>query len=106
MAQVTFLGFAGETWKGEGGNGTTVMDLAKALGVDGIVAECGGACACATCRVVLDDNWFAIVGPPNPDESEMLNMAEHSSPSSRLSCQIRLSDALDGLQVRTPQQQG
>jgi ferredoxin, 2Fe-2S len=106
MAQVTFIGFDSETWEGEGANGTTVMELARTLGVDGIVAECGGACACATCQVVLDEGWFAIVGPPNPDEAEMLNMAEHTSPTSRLSCQIRLSDALDGLQVRTPLQQG
>lgn len=106
MANVTFIGSDGERHEGEGDDGTSLMELAKKLGVDAIVAECGGACACATCRVELDDAWFAIVGPPGEEESEMLEMAEHTSPQSRLSCQIQLSSELDGLQVQTPDRQG
>lgn len=106
MAKVTFIGNDGRQWEGEGADGTTLMELARAIGFDGIVAECGGVCACATCQVILDDTWLAVLGEPRAAEAEMLEMAEHGTPATRLACQIPLSAELDGLIVRVPQQQG
>jgi 2Fe-2S ferredoxin len=86
--------------------GATVMETAIRNSVPGIVAECGGACSCATCHVHVDDAWIAKVGPPSPMEEDMLDFAFDVRPTSRLSCQIKVTDELDGLIVRTPTQQG
>jgi len=86
--------------------GATVMETAIRNSVPGIVAECGGACSCATCHVHVDDAWTAKVGPPSPMEEDMLDFAFDVRPNSRLSCQIKVTDELDGLIVRTPTQQG
>ena len=74
--------------------------------VPGIEAECGGACACATCHVYVDEAWAAKTGEPSPMEEDMLDFAFDVQPNSRLSCQIKVTEALDGLVVRTPEQQG
>jgi 2Fe-2S ferredoxin len=86
--------------------GTTVMENAIKNGVPGIVAECGGACSCATCHVHVDEAWKEKVGPPSPMEEDMLDFAFDVRPTSRLSCQIKVTDELDGLVVHTPAQQG
>ena len=86
--------------------GATVMETAIRNSVPGIVAECGGACSCATCHVHVDAAWTAKVGPPSPMEEDMLDFAFDVRPNSRLSCQIKVTDELDGLIVRTPTQQG
>jgi ferredoxin, 2Fe-2S len=106
MVEATFLCPDGTAVQGRGAEDTTLMELAKSLGIAGIVAECGGACACATCQVVCDEHWFAVVGPPNENETEMLEMAASTSLTSRLSCQIRLAPELDGLVVSVPEEQG
>ncbi|MFF5372963.1 2Fe-2S iron-sulfur cluster-binding protein [Streptomyces sp. NPDC013187] len=86
--------------------GTVLMQAAVSHGVDGIVAECGGNASCATCHVYVDDRHTELVGPPNDVEDEMLDFtAAERRPSSRLSCQVQLSDALDGLVVRVPEEQ-
>jgi 2Fe-2S ferredoxin len=78
--------------------GETLMEAARRAGVAGIVAECGGACSCATCHVYLDAGWFAKVGAPDQVEEEMLDMVDHiRRPTSRLSCQIRLHEGLSGI---------
>ena len=78
----------------------TLMEVGRAHGVEGILADCGGACACATCHVYVDADWWEKVGPPDDVEAEMLDMvSDLAKPNSRLSCQIRLNDALDGLKV-------
>ncbi len=78
--------------------GETLMEAAKRAGVAGIVAECGGACSCATCHVFIDELWFSKVGDPDQVEEEMLDMVDHiRRPTSRLSCQVRLHDGLSGL---------
>jgi 2Fe-2S ferredoxin len=74
--------------------------------VPGIEAECGGACACATCHVYVDEAWSGAVGKAGPMEEDMLDFAYDIRPNSRLSCQIKVSDALDGLVVRVPERQG
>ena len=86
--------------------GATVMETAIRNSVPGIVAECGGACSCATCHVHVDEAWSEKVGPPSPMEEDMLDFAFDVRPTSRLSCQIKVTDEFDGLIVRTPTQQG
>lgn len=82
------------------------MEAAVKHNVPGIDAECGGACACATCHVYVDEAWQAAVGDPAPMEEDMLDYASDVRPSSRLSCQIRITPALDGLILHTPERQG
>jgi len=83
-----------------------VMETAIINGVPGIVAECGGACSCATCHVYVDDAWTDVVGGPSPMEEDMLDFAFEVKPNSRLSCQIKVRDEIDGLLVRVPARQG
>ncbi len=85
--------------------GSTVMENAIRNAVPGIEAECGGACACATCHVYVDDGWRDATGEPGPMEEDMLDFAYDVRPTSRLSCQIKVSDALDGLIVTIPERQ-
>ena len=89
----------------EGRDGWTVMEILRDGGLD-IAAECGGACACATCHVYVADEWSEIVGKPSQMEEDMLDFAFEVRPTSRLSCQIKVSPALDGLKVTTPGKQG
>lgn len=79
--------------------GSTVMENAIRNSINGIVAECGGACACATCHVYVDEAWFDQLPPPSDDEEDLLFSTLDKKPTSRLSCQILLSDELDGLRV-------
>ncbi|PTM95297.1 2Fe-2S iron-sulfur cluster-binding protein [Mycoplana dimorpha] len=87
-------------------NGTTVMENAVRNSIPGIEAECGGACACATCHVYVDEEWSTAVGAPEAMEEDMLDFAYDVRPTSRLSCQIKMSEALDGLVVYVPERQG
>ena len=105
MPHVTFISPAGAERVVEGDIGQSVMELAKRGGVEGIVGECGGCAACATCHVYVDPAWQEAVGPASGDEADMLDFAYDRKPESRLSCQIRLRPALDGLVVRTPVRQ-
>ena len=86
--------------------GDTVMNAAVANDVAGIVAECGGSCSCATCHVYVDEAWQDAAGPPSPMEEDMLDFAVEVRESSRLSCQIEVTEALDGLVVHVPETQG
>jgi 2Fe-2S ferredoxin len=105
MPKITYIDFEGTTRTVDGEVGATVMETAIKNNVPGIEAECGGACACATCHVYVDDAWRAIVGEPSPMEEDMLDFGFDVRPSSRLSCQIKVIDELDGLVVRTPERQ-
>ena len=87
-------------------SGSTVMENAIRNSIPGILAECGGACACATCHVYVDEAFAALAGKPDPMEEDMLDFAYDVRPTSRLSCQIKMSDALDGLTVHLPEKQG
>jgi 2Fe-2S ferredoxin len=79
--------------------GQSLMEAGRANGVDGITADCGGACACATCHVYVPEEWRAIFGDPDDVEAMTLDMAPNLEPNSRLSCQIQLRPELDGLKV-------
>jgi len=105
MAKITFIMHDGEKHEVEAENGSTVMEAAIKNSVPGIDAECGGACACATCHVYIDDGWREKVGAPEAMEEDMLDFAFDIRPNSRLSCQVRVSDELDGLVVTIPQTQ-
>ena len=105
MAKITYIDSDGTSRTIEGETGSTVMETAIKNSVPGIEAECGGACACATCHVYVDEDWRAVVGDPSPMEEDMLDFGFDVRPNSRLSCQIKVSDELDGLVVRTPERQ-
>ncbi len=106
MAKITYVDASGQRYDVDAENGTTVMENAIREGVPGIEAECGGACACATCHVYVDEAFMPVVGEPEPMEEDMLDFAFDVRPTSRLSCQIRVSDDLDGLTVTVPERQG
>ena len=105
MARITFIGADAARYEVSAENGSTVMENAIRNGVPGIEAECGGACACATCHVYVDEAFRAVTGEPEPMEQDMLDFAYDVRPNSRLSCQIRVTDALDGLLVTVPERQ-
>jgi ferredoxin, 2Fe-2S len=106
MPSITFTDSSGESRTVDAENGSTVMETALRNAIPEIEAECGGACSCATCHVYVDEAWSATVGGPSPMEEDMLDFAFEVRPTSRLSCQIKVSDALDGLVVHTPSRQG
>ena len=105
MVKITYIDSAGTTRTVEGEAGSTVMEAAINHGVPEIEAECGGACACSTCHVYVDEAWREKVGEPSPMEEDMLDFAFEVRPNSRLSCQIKVRDDLDGLVVITPSRQ-
>ena len=102
MPKITFIEASGASHVVDAEVGATVMETAIRNGVPGIEAECGGACACATCHVYVDEAWTEKVGGPSPMEEDMLDFGFDVRPSSRLSCQIKVTDELDGLIVRMP----
>jgi 2Fe-2S ferredoxin len=106
MPKITFIEHDGTVHTVDGEIGSTVMETAIRNDVSSIVAECGGSCTCATCLVHVDEKWSPIVGPPSEDENYMLDSAFEVKPTSRLSCQIKVTEALDGLVVHTPSYQG
>ena len=105
MAKITFIDSEGTARTVDGDVGSTVMETAIKNAVPGIEAECGGACACSTCHVYIDETWREKVGEPSPMEEDMLDFAFEVKPNSRLSCQIKVADELDGLVVTTPSRQ-
>ncbi|ATE66506.1 (2Fe-2S)-binding protein [Rhizorhabdus dicambivorans] len=106
MIAIRFVSARGEAMSVAADSGFSLMEVAKRNGIPGIVAECGGACACATCHVHIDPAWLEAVGDPTPGEADMLDFAHDRRPDSRLSCQIRITPSLDGLIVHVPERQG
>jgi 2Fe-2S ferredoxin len=102
MARIIFIQPDGEQQEVQATVGKTVMEAAVRNNVPGIDAECGGSCSCATCHVIVDDAWFGRLPAKGGDEESTLDYAEGVQGNSRLSCQIVVSDALDGLVVRLP----
>ncbi len=105
MAKITYIEHSGTEHVVDVKNGLSVMEGAVKNNIPGIDADCGGACACATCHVYVDEAWRAKTGEKSAMEESMLDFAENVEDNSRLSCQIRVSDALDGLVVRMPESQ-
>ena len=107
MAKIHFVDHTGETRIIDVENGATVMEAAIRNAIPGIEAECGGACACATCHVYVDGGWLGVIGTPptGSQEASMLSFAALAQPNSRLSCQLKMTEALDGLVVRLPEGQ-
>lgn len=77
----------------------SVMENIRDAGIDELLALCGGSCSCATCHVYIAEDFSALVGGPNEDESDLLDSSDHRTPASRLSCQVLFVDTLDGLRV-------
>lgn len=106
MLRIAFLLADGSTREVTASAGDTVMSAATRNDVPGIEALCGGCCSCATCHVYVDDAWADRLPPLSPDENDLLDgTAAERLPNSRLSCQLTMTAALDGLVVRVPQEQ-
>src|SRR4026208_1019721 len=105
MARITFIQPDGTEQTVDGEPGLTGIEAARMTLIEGIEAECGGACACATCHVFVDDAWKEKTGAPSQMEEDMLDFAYDVRPTSRASCQIRITPELDGLIVRIPEKQ-
>lgn len=105
MAKITFMQPDGTAQVVDATPGLTVMEAAKLNSIAGIDAECGGACACATCHVYVDAAWQPAVGKPSAMEEDMLDFAFDVQDASRLACQIKVTAELDGLVVRVPAKQ-
>ena len=102
MVRATYIEVDGAEHRVEADEGISLMEAARQNGVPGVDGDCGGACACATCHVHVDPDWFERTGPANEEEADLLEFANDPAATSRLSCQMKLSAALDGLIVRTP----
>jgi 2Fe-2S ferredoxin len=105
MPNITYIEHDGTEHTVDVRKGLSVMEGAIKNNVPGIDADCGGACACATCHVYVDEAWREKTGSASAMEESMLDFAQNVEPNSRLSCQIRVTDDLDGLIVRLPEEQ-
>jgi len=103
MPKITFIQHDGEQQTVEAKAGSSVMKTALAQGISGIDADCYGQCRCATCHVYVDESWLPKVGEPGATELSMLNLNPDRRPSSRLACQIAITEELDGLVVGIPE---
>ncbi len=105
MPKITYNDFQGNSKTIEVENGLSVMEGAIQKDIPGIDADCGGSMACATCHVYVDDKWYDKIPKAEDAENDMIDMAFEPKKNSRLSCQIIVSDELDGLVVTTPEKQ-
>ena len=105
MPKIIFVDYKGQQRAVDVSVGETVMRGAVDHGVPGIDADCGGLCACATCHVYVEPDWYAKTGARSESEETMLSFAAITQDNSRLACQIVVSEALDGLVVHTPEGQ-
>lgn len=103
MAKIKFIEHNGTEHVVEAESGSSVMNAAFNNLIPGIDADCGGQCSCATCHVIVSEQWMKVVGPPSDKEKLMLEMNPEYQPNSRLSCQIEIRDELNGLEVQLPQ---
>ena len=105
MAKITYITDDNKNHTIEVQNGLTVMEGAVQNDIPGIDADCGGGMACATCHVYVKDEWFNKIPPKKEGEDDMLDQAYEPKKNSRLSCQIEVSDNIDGLEVNLPEKQ-
>ena len=105
MPKITYIEFNGKSHKIDVANGLSVMEGAVENNIPGIDADCGGSMACATCHVYVKEDWFNRLLPKQEGEDDMLDQAYEPKKNSRLSCQIQVSDKLEGLEVDLPEKQ-
>ena len=105
MAKIRYIEHSGKQHEIDVANGLSVMEGAVQNDIPGIDADCGGGMACATCHVYVKDDWFNKLPKKNEGEDDMIDQAFEPNTSSRLSCQIQVSDNLDGLKVYLPEKQ-
>ena len=105
MPTITYIQPDGTSESVKAELGLSVMETAVDNGIDGIVAECGGACSCATCHVYVDAEWLNRLPAPDEHEDAMLDCVFDRHRSSRLSCQIEVTEEIDGLTVNVPENQ-
>lgn len=105
MPKITFIDFEGNSRTVEANIGDSVMETAVAQDLPGIEADCGGACACATCHVYINEEWVDRVNDAEELEADMLSIVEDVRDTSRLSCQIEVKQEMDGLVLTTPKNQ-
>lgn len=105
MPKIVFIDYEGEERSVEAKVGDTVMETAVSNDIPGIDADCGGACACATCHVYVNEKWTHVVGDAGELEAEMLEVAEGVEANSRLACQMSVTEDMDGIVVTTPESQ-
>jgi len=106
MVKITYIEWGGKQHVVDVKPGMTVMEGARDNGIPGIEADCGGACACSTCHVYVDPGWVDKLPEKDAMEEDMLDFAHNPDPArSRLTCQLKVSDALDGLVVQMPEKQ-
>jgi 2Fe-2S ferredoxin len=106
VVKITFIEHSGAEHEVDAKEGLTLMEVAVKAGVPGIDADCGGACACATCHVYVDEGYSSKTGEPSPMEESMLDFASERQDNSRLSCQIGVKSDLEGMRVKIPEFQG
>lgn len=105
MPRITFIDARGARREVEARSGASLMEAAVRANVPDILAECGGALSCGTCHIYLDEAGFALAGAPQGGEADLLDFSDHRRETSRLACQIIVTDALDGLVATTPESQ-
>ena len=105
MPKVTFIEYDTSEHEVDIEVGLSLMEGALDNLINGIVAECGGCCVCCTCHCMIDPEWVHTTGEANAQENELLDMVESRQPTSRLSCQIKVTDEMNGLIVRLPESQ-
>lgn len=99
MPKMIIVNRSGSEMAVEATSGRSVMENIRDAGLEELLALCGGSCSCATCHVIVDADWTEQVGGPSEDENDLLDSSDHRVPASRLSCQIEMTDKLDGLRV-------
>jgi len=105
MATVKFITHDGQEITATANAGDSVMSVAIDNGIDAIIAECGGACSCATCHCYIDTAWAEKIPAPDEIETDMIEAAYEPKENSRLSCQISITEEMDGLVVHLPEKQ-
>lgn len=103
MGTIFFVTHAGITHETDLVEGQSLMQIATDNAIPGIDADCGGECACGTCHVIVDSAWANVAGKPSAEELQMLEMTPERQPTSRLSCQIKATDAMNGMIVHLPE---
>ena len=105
MPVIKFIEFDGTEHEVDADDGMSIMEVAMKYDIPGIDADCGGACACGTCHVFLNEDWLEAAGVANSLEDAMLCMRPDREEVSRLSCQIEITESMDGMTVRMPEYQ-